>query len=203
MTTIPQILMANRTYKRDSKGRFASGGSGGGGLADDVEFESNVKGVKFSPEDQQRIKDSISRCYEALGDNAPAVTKVIIDDDAPHGTVTGQAIRLNSNLTTRQGQKEMTDEWQGEMVGGGTLEGVVIHEYGHLAEQQLSVRNPRKHQQLMSYAEGKYESDDLKGRTMWAMDSPEEWIAEAFSDNVVNGSKATSSSKTLLRKLRL
>jgi hypothetical protein len=203
-------------------------GEVGGSAAGESENAASIKfesrnDERFSSYDEHRIKSALSKAMDSVGSNAPQIKRVILDPDliarGQLGTKSKDAIYLNPKLTDEGFREELQKQWDGMIIGNNSLESVVTHEYGHVLANAALNSNPEQFNRTVwdfvnetithkepwaseSQTGPRYQVDTMNGKSFYCQEHPGEWIAEAFSDVVHNGSHAGAGSQELVARLK-
>ncbi len=205
-----------------------------------IRFSSHKTKVRFSSTDQNKISQRLEKTQrELFGKSAPEIRGVIIDKDLGDipGSISGPTssstsldkaenfgdVLLHPDFATAKGKRHLLKPYDFRegfgMIDADSVEGIAVHEYGHLVHETARKINPKKYQStIIDYAEeeiervhpltGKkfsrprYRVDTLQGRSNVAeFVDAEEWIAENIADVAKYGSGAAESSKEVVKRL--
>ena len=111
-------------------------------------------------------------------------------------------ILLNENWENPVWREKYKKEWWDVASTGGTIEGVLLHEYGHGILHKITNDNLKFYRnKIEPYIIEKYENI-CSGGSPYAYEGHSEFVAEAFADYHLNKNKATQSSKQIIQLLK-
>jgi len=208
------VLKENPNH--DELGRFAETPGGAG-----IKFDTRAD-VSLGDQERGVVEKGISR-VKAIIPNAPQVKNVVVDPQVDTlgaaATKSNDSIYLNPKWVDADWRAAREKEWNGLIVGNGSLEATVAHEYGHIVDGAAlnKVGSDQYMKELGEYAKENY-SDPLwskadhelsrvgeslpSGHGTFYPEESSEFIAECVADQALNGGPGSSEvSRSVVERL--
>jgi hypothetical protein len=204
-------------HPRGQPGNAGEFGNGGGGIKlGDIGDESGNKPSApgaWSPAATKDTQDGIALVHNSFP-NAPRINRVLHNpDQSATGNKSNDSITVNSQFLDDAAMAKREKEFNGLMVpGGNTRKAVIAHEYAHVLDGHLASTHPALAKKLDAFLNEPV-SYEVNGKTIspprfqagtygedqppspYASESRYEYVAEALTDDMLNGDAAKPTSK--------
>jgi hypothetical protein len=204
-------------HPRGQPGNSGEFGNGGGGIKlGDIGDESGNKPSApgaWSPAATKDTQDGIALVHNSFP-NAPRINRVLHNpDQSATGNKSNDSITVNSQFLDDAAMAKREKEFNGLMVpGGNTRKAVIAHEYAHVLDGHLASTHPALAKKLDAFLNEPV-TYEVNGKTIspprfqagtygedqppspYASESRYEYVAEALTDDMLNGDAAKPTSK--------